>query len=126
MVLARPLLLRGLVEVLLKNRPFRKVLAKVLDRALGEAAKGLEVVLEKRAAALQLVAELLRDLEGRHALHRLDNRLVLDSLFNRGPSRLIVKRKTNFNALRVHHFLQDVRKKMSLDSNVQSQTLNLD
>lgn len=109
-VLARPFLERILAQVLLEDGPLGKVLAKVLDGALGNAAKGLEVVLEVGTTFLELVAKLFRDLERRDALHRLENEFVLDGLLHSRRARLVVERKTNLNALRVHHFLQDVRK----------------
>jgi hypothetical protein len=118
-VLARPDLLSFLVEVLLKDRPLGKVLRKVCNGTLRKATKRLEVVLEVRAAALEVVAELFGDLKGRHALHRLrHNATFRILLLNQRPPSLIVKRETNLNALRVHHFLQVVRKKMTMPLNV--------
>jgi len=119
MVLARPDLLGGLVEILLVDGPLGKVLGKVLDGTLGKATKRLKVVLELGTAALELVTKLLGDLEGRHALHRLGHDAALGILlFNQRAARLIVKRETNLNVLRVHHFLQVVRKKMTVPLNV--------
>jgi hypothetical protein len=118
-VLARPHLESVLVEVLLKDRPLGKVLRKVCNGALGKATKRLKVVLEVGTAALEVVAELLGDLEGRHALHRLGHDAALGILLlNQRPTRLNVKRKANLNVLRVHHFLQVVRKKMTVPLNV--------
>ena len=105
MVLASPDLESVLVQVLLVDRPLGKVLAKVCNGAFRKATKRLEVVLKLGAAALEIVAELFRDLESRHALHRLGHNEALGILLqHQRPARLIVERETNLNTLRVHHF----------------------